>query len=107
MVVERRTATEYEALRPDDVDAGMSWEIIKPAPRTIETKYRKDQLLVNVKHDDKLRTWFVNNTSVNALIDRFTEHEDTWIGKMITLRVAKEEFDSDGKKEIRRVIYLQ
>ena len=106
-MVERRTATEYEALRPDDVDKGMSWEITKPTPREIETKYRKDQLLVNVKHDDKLRTWFVNNTSVNKLIDKFGKDETEWVGKPITLRVANEEFDSDGKKETRRVIYMQ
>lgn len=107
MVVERRTATEFEALRPEDVEAGMSWKVIDPPPHEIATKYRSNQLLVNVQHDDKKRTWFLNNTSVNLMIDKHGTDEKEWVGKLLTLMVKTEQFETDGGKETRKVIYLQ
>ena len=101
-MVQKRTLTaDYEPLTPAMVDDHKVWEICKPHPREVDTKYRPKQMLVNVKREGtEPKSWYVNDTSVNGLIDKFGDKEVEWVGKSVTLKTKPIEVEGRETKAI-------
>lgn len=100
-MVERRAITDYEPLTKEMVEEHQVWEVAKPYPKEVTTKYRQDQLCVNVKREGtEPKTWFVNPTSVNALIDKYGNDEKKWVGKRVVLKVKPIEINGEEQRAI-------
>lgn len=115
-------------LRPFEVDLSKKVKIVSE-PREIHTKFNDEgvnSLIVDVelltpitaqqyetmipspqerksRVGEKIRSWFLNATTLNYLIDEFGDQESEWVGKEVELETIQQ----DVMGTLRSVIYAK
>lgn len=84
-------STNHPALRREHFGDGDQLVIyIKTAPEVIKTKYRDEQVVVAVTSKGNTYCWWMNQKSVNYLIDEFGDNENVWVNKSVQLKIVKQ-----------------
>lgn len=100
----------YQALTPKDFKGKQKIVVrIIDEPIFIQTKFRESQPIIHVSNDDfdedsgssKIRTWFINITSFNHLIDELGAEPMGWVAQEIAIHQQKQAI----KGETKNVIY--
>ena len=80
-------------LSVNEVDDGDVFEIVDP-PYLIKDRWGKERYRVTIKkpgdHEFGLRTWTLNATTSNRLLDAFGEQENLWVGRKVRIRKHSE-----------------
>ena len=101
-LLQRQTFEQHDPLRPEHFEDGkLTCEIVKA--REISTKFKEDQIVIDVKVGVEIFSWWANDTSVNKLIDLHGNNELVWGGKKVDLELINQLIS--GKK--KDVIYVQ
>ena len=73
--------------------------VITQKPVMTKTKYGEKLFAIVKISNDEERTYAMNNTSMNHLIDKFGEDESKWIGKKVKMTVVKQA-TNQGLKDV-------
>ena len=77
----------YESLTPDDFKARKLVVTVVGEIDVLPTKYGdKPAVLVKPDNSTKHLMWWLNQTSINTMIDLFGEESDNWKHKKVQLR---------------------